>query len=507
MDTEASTKRAPTGSASMGSPHVVLIMTDQQRCDTLGCMSTTIETPNLDFLASQATIFNCAYTSTPSRVPARASLTTGMDPWHTGILGMGAGQPECANLSNTLPEVLSEHGYHTVGVGKMHFRPQRSLQGFHRTVLDESRRRLDPDFCSDYQQWFELNAPPGSNTYDHGIDANSWMARPTTVPEHLHPTNWTATEAIQAVRTRDPSRPLFLTLSFARPHSPYDPPSYYFDLYDRQALPQAAVGDWAGRNDVPQDAADVNAWRGKRSPAEVARARAGYFGSITHIDHQIGRVLIELRQAGLMENTLFVFTSDHGDMLGDHHLWRKTYGYEGSAHIPFIVRLPESLRTNAARAQSDTPVCLQDIMPTILEACDLPIPETVDGRSVVGECLGLETTPRRFVHGEHSTCYHPDQEMQYLTDGRWKYIWLPRLDEQQYTQEQLFDLAADPYECHDLAESAQHSDTLAYWRAQLVEILAAREAGLTDGDRLVSQVGKEYLRSPHAGDRTVRHLP
>src|SRR5699024_388969 len=177
MDTEASTKRAPTGSASMGSPHVVLIMTDQQRWDTLGCMGSMIETPNLDFLASQGTIFNCAYSSTPSCVPARASLMTGMDPWHTGILGMGAGQPECANLSNTLPEVLTEHGYHTVGVGKMHFRPQRSLQGFHRTVLDESRRRLDPDFCSDYQQWFELNAPPGSNTYDHGIGAPSRNSR------------------------------------------------------------------------------------------------------------------------------------------------------------------------------------------------------------------------------------------------------------------------------------------------------------------------------------------
>src|SRR5699024_12513673 len=97
------------------------------------------------------------------------------------------------------------------------------------------------------------------------------------------------------------------------------------------------------------------------------------------------------------------------------------------------------LRTHPAREQSDTPVCLQVIVPTILEAWYLPIPETGDGRSVVGECLGLETTPRRFVHGEHSTCYHPDQEMQYLTDGRWKYIWLPRLDEQQHTQEQLFD--------------------------------------------------------------------
>src|SRR5690606_19447820 len=100
--------------------------------------------------------------------------------------------------------------------------------------------------------------------------------------------------------------------------------------------------------------------------------------------------------------------------------------------------------------------------------------------------------------GEHSTCYHPDQEMQYLTDGRWKYIWLPRLAE-----EQLFDLQADPYECHDLARDAQHAGTLAEWRARLVRVLAARDAGLTDGDELVPQAGRDYLVSPHAADRRV----
>lgn len=476
-------------------------MTDQQRWDSLGCMGGMVETPNLDWLASQGTVFDHAYSATPSCVPARASLMTGMDPWHTGILGMGGGQPECANLSNTLPEALSASGYHSIGVGKMHFRPQRSLQGFHRTVLDESRRRLDPGFISDYQRWFERNAHPDSDTYEHGIDANSWMSRPTTVPEHLHPTNWTATESLRALQTRDPSRPFFLKMSFARPHSPYDPPPYYFDLYDRQQLPEAVVGDWAERNDVPTEAVNVNAWRGRRSADEIARARAGYFGSITHIDHQIGRLLIELQDMDQFENTMFVFTSDHGDMLGDHHLWRKTYAYEGSAHIPLVIRLPQPVRecTNrAVAARSDAPVCLQDLMPTILETCKINIPETVDGFSLLGECLGQDAGRREFVHGEHSTCYHPDQEMQYLTDGRWKYIWLPRLDE-----EQLFDLSADPYECNDLSGQEPHAETLGAWRARLVRILASRNAGLTDGDKLVSQAGRDYLVSPHAADRVV----
>lgn len=482
-------------------PNVVLIMTDQQRWDSLSCIGGAAETPNIDSLASQGTVFTRAYSATPSCVPARASLMTGMDPWNTGILGMGPGQPECANLSNTLPEVLSSIGYHTIGVGKMHFRPQRSLQGFHRTVVDESRRQYDPEFVSDYQRWFEQNAPAGCDTYEHGVDANSWMARPSTLPEHLHPTNWTARESIRALQTRDPSRPFFLKMSFARPHSPYDPPPYYFDLYQRKGVPPAVVGDWAERNDVLSDAADVNAWRGRRTNEEIARARAGYLGSITHIDHQIGRLLIELRRNGQFDNTMFVFTSDHGDMLGDHHLWRKTYAYEGSAHIPLIVRPPRREDNDESWAiQSDATVCLQDIMPTILEACGATIPETVDGHSLLGICRGERDSIRPFVHGEHSTCYHPDQEMQYLTDGHWKYIWLPRRGE-----EQLFNLDKDPYECHDIADETQHAEELSRWRARLVRILADREASLTDGEDLIPQNGRDYLISPQAADRVVSY--
>lgn len=479
-------------------PNVVLIMTDQQRWDTLGCAGGAAETPNVDWLAANGTRFTCAYTATPSCIPARASLMTGQDPWHTGILGMGAGQPPCANLGRTLPGELAQAGYHTMGVGKMHFSPQRSLQGFHETVLDESSRAVDPDFVSDYSSWFIDHAPRGSDRYEHGIDFNSWMARPFTLPEHLHPTNWTAMQGIESLRHRDPSKPFFLKLSFARPHSPYDPPPYYFSLYDRDRIPEPAIGDWADANDVAEDAANPNAWRGRRTDLEIARARAGYLGSVTHIDHQIGRFMNALRRAKLERETLFVFTSDHGDMLGDHHLWRKTYGYEGSAHIPLIVTMPESLRTDMATT-SDAPVVLQDIMPTILDACGVTIPDSVDGRSLLPECHGDPSGRRDFVHGEHSTCYHPSQEMQYLTDGSWKYLWFPRTG-----AEQLFDLRSDPYECADLSQVASHAEQLGRWRHRLVEILAGRSAGLTDGDQLVTQDGPPLV-SPAAAERITSY--
>jgi arylsulfatase A-like enzyme len=197
----------------------------------------------------------------------------------------------------------------------------------------------------------------------------------------------------------------------------------------------------------------------------------------------------------LLDNTVIVFTSDHGDMLGDHHLWRKTYAYEGSAHIPMIVRLPGSAGKPLHR-RCDRPVSLFDIMPTLLDAAGLNIPDSVDGSSMLK--LMREPSPewREYVHGEHSRCYAAHNEMQYVTDGRWKYIWLPQLD-----REQLFDLAADPGECRDLADHSEYQDRLRYWRERLVAELAPRDLGLTDGERLVGQAGKPPIVSPSYKER------
>lgn len=472
----------------MVTPNVLLIMTDQQRWDTLGCYGNeVIETPNLDFLASQGTVFENAYTPSPSCVPARSALLTGMDPWNTGVLGTG--KQMGGGFSHTLPGELASAGYHTQGVGKMNFYPQRSLNGFHRTVLDESGRRVDPNFVSDYKQWFDENKTGDYDIVDHGIGWNSWMARPYHAPEFLHPTNWTVNESITSLKERDPSKPFFLKTSFTRPHSPYDAPEYYFNLYDnKKDIPEAKVGDWAVMHDVEEDAVKTDAWRGVRSKEEIKRARAGYYGSIHHIDHQIGRLLTYLKKNNMFEETLIIFTSDHGDMLGDNNLWRKTYGYEGSAHIPLIMKPPHSWAKPIARVEE--PVLLQDIMPTIIDAVDLPIPESVDGKSLLPLVKGVGTLDREFVHGEHSICYSEEQEMHYLTDGKVKYIWFPRLG-----TEQLFDLTKDRYELEDLANDKAHKQALLKWRNRMIEKLEPRKAGLTDGDQLVCQAGKPYQRS------------
>lgn len=322
------------------------------------------------------------------------------------------------------------------------------------------------------------------------------MSRPYPLAEHLHPTNWTAGQAVQFLQRRDPTTPFFLMVSFTQPHSPYVPPPWYFDLYAERSLPEPVVGDWAGVHEFAEDAADPNAWRGRRSVVETQRARAGYYGSIHHIDHQIGRITAELRRQRLDDNTLVIFTSDHGDMLGDHHLWRKNHGYEGSVHIPLVVRLPRSLGSPRV-AHDDSPVCLQDVAPTILDVAGVPIPDSVDGRSLRPLATGEGADWRPYVHGEYGLGRSPEQEMQYLSDGDWKYIWFPRTG-----AEQLFHLAEDPGETRDLAGDRGHAEVLGQWRAALVRTLEPRRAGLTDGAELVVQTGPPLV-SPYAMDRRL----
>jgi len=452
-------------------PNVLLIIADQMRGDCLGAAGhPVVQTPNLDCLASQGTLFSHAYSAVPSCLPARATLWTGQNQWHTGVLGMGRGQGHVPNdFPHTLAGELTAAGYRTHMVGKGHFHPQRARMGFQSMELDESGRMPD----SEHRRWFAANAPAGVTPDDHGVDWNSWLARPWHTEERLHPTAWTMARSLEFLASRDRSEPFFLNISFARPHSPYVPPPYYFDLYDRAELVPPSVGAWAACHDDPRTARDTNAWRGRMTPGQIHRARAGYCGEISFIDTQIGRLLNWLRRHDpeAAANTWFLFTSDHGDMQGDHNLWRKTYAYEGSSRIPFIVTPPRD-RRGGLRPVADEVVELRDVMPTLLEAAGVSLPETLDGRSVLPTMSGPVADWRPFIHGEHCTCYAPEQEMQYVTDGRRKYVWLPRLD-----QEQFFDLERDPGECHDLSADPARQAEVAQWRGYLVGELESRDCG------------------------------
>jgi arylsulfatase A-like enzyme len=203
--------------------------------------------------------------------------------------------------------------------------------------------------------------------------------------------------------------------------------------------------------------------------------RAGYMGCVTHIDYQLG-YMMERLQKELGGDVLWVFTSDHGDMMGDHHLHRKCYAYEGSARIPFVVRYPDSL--DLPSGIFEQVVGLQDVMPTVLEVAGVEIPDSVTGSSVLHAVRGEEW--RTHFHGEHSPCYSRESAMQYLTDGKEKYVWFPVTGE-----EQFFDLTEDRRELRDLARDPDRAERVTLWRRRLVELLGERGDGFSDGRQLI----------------------
>ncbi|OGV69222.1 MAG: hypothetical protein A3K19_23395 [Lentisphaerae bacterium RIFOXYB12_FULL_65_16] len=459
----------------MDRPNVIFVLVDQMRGDCLGADGNgAICTPNLDYLAACGTRFNHAYSAVPSCLPARAALWSGQSQWHTGVLGMGRGQgPTPNDFPHTLAGEFTAAGYRTHMVGKGHFHPQRALMGFETIELDESGRTLANGFLDEYRDWFGKHAPDGVTPDDHGVDWNSWLSRPWHTAEHLHPTHWTMSRAIEFVKTREVDRPFFLNISFARPHSPYVPPRHLIDWYERAGVPEPHVGDWAGLHDDPQQAVNPNAWRGRMAPELIRRARIGYYGEVSFIDQQVGRLMNWLHRFApkVAQNTWFLFTSDHGDMQGDHNLWRKTYAYEGSARIPFIVTSP-SRQGRPQRPVADEVVELRDVMPTLLDACGLSVPKTVDGVSLLGPMKAPANGWRQYILGEHCTCYSTEQEMQYVTDGRRKLVWLPRLG-----REQFFDLEQDPGECRDLIAAPDRQREIETWRGYLTCELEARNCG------------------------------
>jgi len=253
-------------------PNIVLLMADQYRGDCLGCDGhPVIKTPNLDRLAAEGDRFAHAYSCTPTCTPARAALLTGLGPWRNGMLGYGK---VAEKYPIEMPQALRDAGYYTTGIGKMHYSPQRCLHGFHLVLLDESGRAQTPDFRSDYRAWFYSQAP----TLDPditGIGWNDYRSAVYALPEELHPTTWTANTACNFLKSYNRSEPFFLKVSFARPHSPYDPPSRWMDAYQDVEIPKAALGDWESKY-APRSDASFNIWHGDMGQDQVRASRQGY---------------------------------------------------------------------------------------------------------------------------------------------------------------------------------------------------------------------------------------
>ena len=452
-------------------PNIVLFMTDEQRGDCLGIDGhPVLQTPYLDELAATGVRFRRAYSACPVCVPARRTLMTGKRPASHGILMNAVGWLD----GPTLPGELSRAGYQTHLVGKLHLFPRRRLYGFDSSVWADSPSGAPAS--DDYQLFLSREGVRSWNAgVAHGAHQNGWVARPWHLPENLHFTHWCADQALDFLHRRDPTVPFFLKVSFHQPHQPCTPPQPYWDRYVAMDLPEPVVGDWARVYDGPQRGLSVTSWRTALTPELMRQYRAGYYGSINHVDDQIGRVL-----TALPANTVVLFLSDHGEMLGDHQWIRKRNAFEGSARIPFMLRMPPGPRWQATRGQvRNELVELMDVMPTLLDIAGVDVPDGVEGTSLLPLILGDRSSWRPFLHGECAIVPTLDSGMQYLTDGRRKYIWYPGTGSQHY-----FDVDNDPREMEDLSASPEHRADIEEWRARLALELDGRPEGFVEDGKL-----------------------
>ncbi|WP_368247124.1 arylsulfatase [Clostridium perfringens] len=467
-------------------PNIVLIMVDQMRGDCLGVNGNEfIETPNLDMMATEGYNFENAYTAVPSCIASRASILTGMSQKSHGRVGYEDGVSW--NYENTIASEFSKAGYHTQCIGKMHVYPERNLCGFHNIMLHdgylhfarnkEGKASTQIEQCDDYLKWFREKKGHNVDLIDIGLDCNSWVSRPWGYEENLHPTNWVVNESIDFLRRRDPSKPFFLKMSFVRPHSPLDPPKFYFDMYKDEDLPEPSMGEWANKEDEENRGKDINCVKGIINKKALKRAKAAYYGSITHIDHQIGRFLIALSEYGELNNTIFLFVSDHGDMMGDHNWFRKGIPYEGSARVPFFIYDTGNLLKGKKGKVFDEVLELRDIMPTLLDFAHISIPDSVEGLSLKDLIEERNSTWREYIHGEHS---FGEDSNHYIVTKKDKFLWFSQRGEEQY-----FDLEKDPKELTNLINSEEYKERIDYLRKILIRELEGREEGYTDGNKLL----------------------
>jgi len=474
-------------------PNILLIMADQHRGDCLGVDgNSAIRTPNMDTLAREGVRFRNAYTSTPSCIPARAGLLTGLSPWNHGLLGMD-GWPIATRYAAEMPRSLHDAGYYTTTIGKNHFDPPRQSHGYDMMLNDEHHDIVNV-FRSDYHSWFwdkapNISGPAGPNDTSDAVDGcgfgwkdfwNAYQAKAFPYPEHLHRTQWVGQSAVNFLHTYDRTQPFFLKVSFIPPHSPYIPPKRLMRQYRDADLPKAFHGAWSEKY-RPRSGPGLDIWHGDLGPEQVRRSREGYYGQVTFVDEQVGHILDELDARGLMEETLILYCSDHGDMLGDHYMWRKVQPYQSSARIPMLMRWPKGL-ISAQRGQVlSQPTELRDIMATFLDAASAQAPEKLDGRSLLSLAAGKTEGWRPYIDLEHDVCYSPLVHWNALTDGHTKYIFHAHDG-----SEQLFDLDHDPQELQDLSSASAHLNQLKLWRGRMVEHLSERgEDWVKDGKLMV----------------------
>ncbi|MFI5697457.1 sulfatase [Kribbella sp. NPDC051586] len=387
----------------MSRPNIWLILCDQLRADALACYGNSIvETPAIDELAADGTLFTSAYTPSPVCVPARACLITGRDPHVNECYDNGSPMPD----GPTLMSELTAAGYRTHGVGKMHFTPDGdALRGFQSRDSEEEFGTPESD---DYLAWVKDHGF-GHVEYPHGLrDEMYYVPQLSQLPAELHPTTWVANRSIDFLA--DQAEPFFLWSSFIAPHPPFTPPAPWHQRYPASLMPDphlplsgdgllTAYNRLQNRYKYRDGGRDRRLWQ---------LIRSYYYASVTYVDHQIGRVVDELKRLGQFDNTVIVLTADHGEFLGDYGCFGKRSFLDAAARVPMICRGP-----GFESARIDTPVSLVDVLPTALTTAGVTTPAT-DGVPL------QDAQADRVVFGQFQ---QEELGLYAVITDEWKYIW------------------------------------------------------------------------------------
>ena len=492
--------------------NVLFVMCDQLRADYLGCYGhPTIKTPHIDALAQRGTSFTRAYCASPTCGPSRMSFYSGRSMFSHGAVWNFM---PMSIREQMLGDLLRPYGVPVALAGKTHYAPD-----------DEAAKRLHipPDVMTHIQEGgfevadrYEGHADPGGDhpyvTYlkDHGYGADPWkehvmsaMAEdgtlasgwkmrnvhlPARVREEHSETAYTTDVAIDYIRRQGDS-PWCLHLSYIKPHWPYLAPAPYHNMYGLEDCLETVKS--AGEQEDPHPVHAAYMKHGESvafARDEVAaKVKVAYMGLVSQIDAHIGRLMASLRDLNQLDNTLIVFTADHGDYLGDHWLGEKDLFHDASARIPMILVDPDAA-TSSKGLRNDALVEAIDVVPTILEAFDVPLPaHLLEGRSLLALTRGSDVTWRDAAISEIDYAFRearlelgqdPRRCRGYMVrTDRWKYVFWEGF------REQLFDLAEDPQELHDLGaldstqqERARHKDILFEWmRARKLSVTVPDE--------------------------------
>ena len=454
-----------------GKYNVLFIISDDLTATALSCYGNTVcQTPNIDALATRGTRFTRAYCQGTYCGPSRASFMSGYYPHATGVLGYTSPRAAIGDRS-TWSQHFKDHGYYTARVSKI----------FHMGVPGGIEIGADPakhnnhNGADDEASWTERFNSPGPEWMAEGVGetlennpegkkpvvgGNTFVVVEAEGDDLVHSDGMTAARAVELIQQHK-AESFWMGVGFVRPHVPFVAPQKYFQPflpYDKLQLPDKLPNDW---DDIPRSGINYKtSLNMKMDIRRQKKALGGYYASVAFMDAQVGKVTAALRDAGIEDRTIVIFTSDHGYHLGEHDFWAKVSLRDESAGVPLIICVP-----GKTPAVCHSLVELVDLFPTTASLCGLEVPARLQGKDI----SRLLDEPSLTVR-EAAFSVAPMRNGFLLRDDRWAYI--------QYQEDaaegiELFDTVEDPEQFHNLADAPQQAARMARFKEMLAEKLIA----------------------------------